>query len=37
MINKADGFVFYFLLCLPLRILSANTTEFLSKYGIDTY
>lgn len=36
MIKKADGFGFYFVLCLP-RIFSANATESLSKFDVDTY
>lgn len=35
MINKADGFGFYFVLWLHPRFFSANTTDFLSKYGVD--
>lgn len=36
MIKKADGFDFYFVLRLP-QIFSANSTEFLSKFDVDTY
>ena len=37
MIKEADGFGFYFVLCLPQIFFPANATESLTKFDVDTY